>query len=125
MSHFTTIKTEIRDIEALQSACSELGLDLAANAQARGYLNNQLKGDYVIQLKGPYDVALNRQPDGAFQLTCDWWEGHVEKEVGKNYGRLLQLYGVHKAMREARRKGYIVQRKSQQDGSIKLVIGGI
>jgi hypothetical protein len=38
---------------------------------------------------------------------------------------LLQLYGVHKAMREARRKGYIVQRKSQQDGSIKLVIGGV
>lgn len=125
MSHFTTIKTEIRDIEALQSACSELGLNLAANAQARGYLNNQLQGDCVVQLKGPYDVALNRQPDGAFQLTCDWWEGHVEKEVGKNYGRLLQLYGVHKAMREARRKGYIVQRKSQQDGSIKLVIGGV
>jgi hypothetical protein len=125
MSHFTTIQTQIRDIEALRSACAELGLNLLQNAKARGYLDNQLPGEYIIQLKGPYDIALNRQPNGSFQLTCDWWHGHVEKEVGAKYGKLLQLYGVHKAIREARRKGCIVQRKSQQDGSIKLVIGGV
>jgi len=26
MSHFTTIKTQIKDIEALRSACQEMGL---------------------------------------------------------------------------------------------------
>ncbi|MBA4150540.1 MAG: DUF1257 domain-containing protein [Verrucomicrobia bacterium] len=124
MSHFTTIKTQIKDIEALRSACSELGLTVLKDAEARGFISNTTKGDYVIQLKGPYDVALNKQADGSFGLTSDLWNGHVEQEVGKDYGKLLQLYGVHKAIREARRKGHLVKRSQQGDGSIKLVIAG-
>ena len=122
MSHFTTIKTQIKDIAALRSACNELGLSLLQNAEARGYYQNKIKGDFVVQLKGPYDVALNKQPDGSFGLTADLWEGHVEQEVGQSYGKLLQLYGVHKAIREAQKKGHMVRRSQQQDGAIKLVI---
>jgi hypothetical protein len=124
MSHFTTIKTQIKDIDALRLACAELGLVVKQNAQARGYYENKIKGDYVIKLKGPYDIALNRQPDGSFGITADFWEGHVEKEVGKDYGRLLQLYGVHKASQEARKRGLSVMRKAQQNGSIKLILVG-
>jgi hypothetical protein len=125
VSHFTTIKTQIKDIDALRSACQELGLSLLQNADARGYVNNTIKGDFVIRLKGPYDIALNTQPDSSFGITADLWAGHVEKEVGKNYGRLLQLYAVHKASMEARKKGHFVSRSTKQDGSIKLVIAGV
>src|SRR5687767_10764483 len=95
MSHFTTIKTQIKDIEALRSACKEMGLTVLEKTEARGFAQQTKRGDYVIQLKGPYDIALNKQPDGSFGLTTDWWDGHVEKEVGPNFGKLLQLYGVH------------------------------
>jgi len=122
MSHFTTIKTQIKDIDALRSAVQEMGLSLLQKTTARGYYQNNIKGDYVIQLKGPYDIAVNKQKSGTFDLTCDWWGGHVENEVGKNYGKLLQLYGVHKAIREAKRKGHLVQRRQQENGSIKLII---
>ncbi|NDF00415.1 MAG: DUF1257 domain-containing protein [Verrucomicrobia bacterium] len=122
MSHFTTIKTQIKDVEALQSAVNELGLQLLANTEARGYLSNKTKGDFVIRLKGPYDVAVNQQPDHTYGLTTDWWDGHVEREVGKDFGRLLQLYGVHKATMEARKKGLSVLRRPQPNGSIKLVL---
>ena len=125
MSHFTEIKTQIRDIEALGLACTEMGLSLIPNAEARGYAKQQTHGDHVIRLKGPYDIAVNKQPDGTFGLTTDWWAGHVEKEIGKDYGRLLQLYGVHKATLEARRKGLSVQRQSQPNGNIKLVLLGV
>src|ERR1039458_3086875 len=125
MSHFTEIKTQIKDIEALRAACQELGLTLLQNAEARGYYENKTQGDYVVQLKGPYDIALNKQADGTFGLTADLWQGHVEKEVGKDYGKLLQLYGVHKATIEARKKGLSVLRRQQQNGSIKLVLMGV
>ena len=124
MSHFTTIKTQIKDIDALRSATTEIGLTLLQNANARGYSENKIKGDFVIQLKGPYDIALNRQPDSSYGITADLWAGHVEKEVGTKYGRLLQLYAVHKATKEARKKGHFVSRSTKQDGSIKLVIAG-
>jgi hypothetical protein len=125
MSHFTTIKTQIKDIAALRAACQEMGFALLQNADARGYMNNTRKGEYVIKLHGPYDIALNQQPDGTYGLTTDWWNGHVEKEVGKDYGKLIQLYGVHKASIEAKKKGYTVLRQAKQGGSVKLVMMGV
>lgn len=124
MSHFVTIKTQIKDIEALKSACSELGLAVLQSAKARGYGGSEVQADHVIRLKGPFDVALNREKTGTFALSTDWWGGHVEKEIGKDYSKLIQLYAVHKTIREARKKGHLVKRQNQQDGSIKLVIQG-
>jgi hypothetical protein len=125
MSHFTTIQTQIKDLEALRETCAEMGLELLPNAEARGYGSQQQHGEFVIRLKGPYDVALHRQTDNTYGLSTDWWDGHVEREVGSNYGRLLQLYAVHKTAREARKRGLSVQRTLRTDGSIKLMIGGL
>lgn len=125
MSHFATITTQIKDIAALKSACKELGLEVIANSTARGFGSNTVHGEHVIRLKGPYDIAVNLQPNGTFGLTTDWWDGQVEKEVGSNYGRLLQLYAVHKASAEARKRGHSVQRKAAANGAVKLVIGGV
>ena len=125
MSHYTTIKTQIKDIEALKSACAELNLPVLEKAQARGYYENKTRGDFVIKLKGPYDIAVQKQPDGTFGLTADLWSGYVEQEVGQNYGKLLQLYAVHKAMKEARKKGHLVTRSNKPTGEIKLVIQGV
>ena len=125
MSHFTTITTQVRDVAALRAAVAELGLQLVPDADARGFASQTRRGDYVIRLKGPYDIALNKTPDGSYGLTTDWWDGHVEKEVGAKFGRLLQLYGIHKTTIEARKRGHFVQRKAQKDGSIKLTIGGV
>ena len=134
MSHFTTIQTQIRDIAALEAACTELGVELLHDAEARGYSGQTRQGELVIRLRGPYDIAANRNPEGSdenhekdhaklpYELATDWWDGHVEKEVGANYGRLLQLYGVHKTIREASKRRLRVTRKQDQDGVIKLTL---
>ncbi len=124
MSHFATIATQIKEIEALRKACEEMGLTLTQGVMARGYGANRHPGELVIVLKGPYDIAVNRQPDGTYGLTTDWWDGHVEKEVGQNYGRLLQLYAVWKTAMEATRKGYMVTRQALKNGSIKVLLSG-
>ena len=125
MSHFTSIQTQIRDLDSLADACKELGVELIRGGEARGYAGQTRKGDAVVRLKGPYDIALNRQEDGNYALATDWWNGHVEQEVGVGFGKLLQLYGVHKATREARKKGYLATRKTLPNGAIKLTIGGV
>jgi hypothetical protein len=124
MSHFTDIKpkTTLKNIAALEMACKELGLELIPNGMARGYAGQSTKGDYVIKLKGPYDVALIKSEDG-YAIRTDWWAGHVEKEIGKNAGRLMQEYGVAAATMEARKQGYMVKRNVMKDGSIKLTVG--
>jgi hypothetical protein len=122
MSHFTHIETQIKDITALKAACAELGLEVLQNAEARGYGNNRIQGDYVIKLRGPYDVALQKTTGGPYRLTADLWADHVEKELGKDFGTLKQLYGVHKASLEASKKGLTIRRQDQQNGSIRLTL---
>jgi len=122
MSHFTSIDVQVKDIAALRAACQELGLDMLENTEARGYGSNRIHGDFVIRLKGPYDVALQRQPDGTYRLTADLWQGHVEKELGNGFGRLKQLYGVHKATLESRKRGLSVRRQNRADGTIHLAL---
>ena len=126
MSHFTTIQTQIRDLDALLCACVELGVRLQPDSICRGYAGVTRKAPYVIKLKGPYDIAVDPAPekDGSYGLTADMWDGHVAKEVGIGYGRLLQSYGVHKTIREAHSRGLRTTRKVEADGSILLTLEG-
>jgi hypothetical protein len=123
MSHFTSITTQIKDINALRDACLELDLELLENAEARG-IGTQQHGDFVIRLKGPCDIAVLRQADGAYALSSDAWGKHVEKALGPNYGRLLQSYAVHKATRQARKRGLMVHRTALSGGVVKLTLTG-
>ena len=126
MSHFTTIKTQIRDLEALADACSELGAKLVTNTDCRGFAGMTRHAPNVLKLNGPYDIAVEpaESKDGSYGLTTDWWDGHVAREVGIGYGRLLQSYGIHKTMREARLRGLRSTRKLESDGSILLTLEG-
>ena len=126
MSHFTTIKTQIRDLEALADACSELDAKLVTNTECRGFAGMTRHAPSVIKLNGPYDIAVepSESKDGSYGLTTDWWDGHVAREVGIGYGRLLQSYGIHKTMREARLRGLRSTRKLESDGSILLTLEG-
>jgi len=126
MSHFTTIQTQIRDLEALSDASVEMGFQLLANTQCRGYAGMTRLAPHVIKLKGPYDIAVepSKENDGSYGLTTDWWDGHVAKEVGTGYGRLLQSYGIHKTMREARSRGLRSTRRIEADGSVLLTLEG-
>ena len=126
MSHFTTIQTQIRDLKALADACTDMKLTLAVNANCRGYAGITRLAPRVIKLKGPYDIAVDPSPekDGSYGLTTDWWDGHVAKEVGIGYGRLLQSYGVFKTIREATSRGIRTIRRQEADGSILLTLEG-
>ncbi|QTN31194.1 DUF1257 domain-containing protein [Akkermansiaceae bacterium] len=126
MSHFTTIQTQIRDLEALRDASVELGLQLLADTQCRGYAGITRPAPHVIKLKGPYDIAVepDKENPGCYGLTTDWWDGHVAKEVGTGYSRLLQSYGVHKTMREAATRGLRHTRRIEADGTVLLTLEG-
>ena len=129
LSHWTPIKTQVKCLDAVGAACAELGLKLriakpGMKESARGYNRSICFGDAVIECPGPYDVALQREPDGTFKMVTDWHRGHVEKCVGKNFERLVQLYGVHRATAIARAKGLSVRRQAGLNGAINLVMTG-
>lgn len=149
MSHFTTIDIQIRDIGALRKACVEMGVPLEENSVARGYQfvsesaaqsharmtgydittdgngNVQIRGNYVIRLPGQFDIALQSDGHGGFNVLADKsgrCRAEIFRSVGADFGRLKQLYGVHKAISEASKAGLRAMRSIQSDGSIRLTL---
>lgn len=126
MSHWTNINVQIRSLESARAACRELGVDLIVaqpgqQVQARGYNGLTRSAEAMIKLAGPYDVALNRQADGTYTMACDFWGGHVAKQLGKNCQKFTQLYGVHQAIRSAPR-GAIARRVMGAKGAINVIL---
>ena len=120
------IRIKIRNLDTLHEACTELGLTLAPDADCRGHAGAVRKAPHVIKLQGPYDIAVHPSPEnnGTYDLTTDWRDGHVAKEVGTGFGRLLQTYGVHEVIRDARARGLSITRRTRADGSIFVTLKG-
>ncbi|PQO41789.1 DUF1257 domain-containing protein [Blastopirellula marina] len=116
MSHTVQIKTEIRDLVALRQACQRLSLNAPVLETVRLF-STEVKGHAIGLPNWRYPVVCDL-PSG--EIHFDNYEGRWGD--AKEMNRLVQMYGVTKAVLEARTKGYTTTEQSLPDGSIKLTI---
>lgn len=139
MSHIVEIATKINDLDALKSACDELGFELMEgqseyrwfgewvgdSPMPQGMLDSDLgKCDHAIRIPGvSYEVGVRRHGDH-YRLVYDWFNsGGLKEKLGTNAGPIVQAYAKHKTMREvARMGGRVVAQRVLADGSVKIVV---
>lgn len=124
MSHWTSVQTNIRDINVLEEAARSLGCEVVHNAEARGYYQSLRALMVIIPPESPYDIAANTEESGNISLTTDWYLGYVEKVVGPEFGLLKQRYAVIMTRRQAYALKAAVTEETLQDGSVRLRIKG-
>ncbi|MEQ8962647.1 MAG: DUF1257 domain-containing protein [Coleofasciculus sp. C2-GNP5-27] len=123
MSHFSNIKTQIRNLTSLQSALTDLGVDWKAGpSQVRGYRGQSRTAEVVIEQENNYDVgfAWNGKE---YELVADlqYWQQPLSVEGFLN--RITQRYAFHTVMSETAKQGFqVAQQENNQDGSIRLVV---
>ena len=116
MSHVVTIKTEIRDEQAIRAAC--VRLQLAAPEHKTCRLFNATVTGWAVQLPGwNYPVVCETQ-SGA--VKYDNYNGNWGEQ--KHLNSFLQAYAVEKARIEARKKGHRVSEAKLEDGSIRVTV---
>jgi len=148
VSHVVSIKTELRDLEAIRAAAQELGMTFMANQRTYNWWGTSV-GDYPLPpgfraddlgkcehaLKVPgtaweIGIAQARNPDGTrkggFTLLFDFY-GHQGRPLlnalgGEDARKFVQMYGVHKTLIEAKRKGLLASRRVGKNGSIQVVL---
>ena len=116
MSHIVTIRTEVRDPQAVAAACRRLGLPEPAHGTAKLF-------------SGEATGLLVRLPGWLYAAVVDTATGQVRFD---NYGgewgprehldKFLQAYALEKARLEARKRGHNVVEQALPDGSVKLTI---
>lgn len=115
MSHLVTIRTQIRDLEAVKTACKKLGLQAPTQGKAKVF-EQEVEGTIVQLPLWRFPVVINLTT-GA--LHYDNWNERWGNQ--SDLHRFTQRYAVEKSILEARKQGHSVQEQSLADGSIRLL----
>jgi hypothetical protein len=120
MSHFTQVKTQVKDLSLLDKAAETLGLKKVNRTVVNGYVGQKTNAEHVWQVSEKYDVGAVKSADGTYSLIADWW-GTSQTHQGLDK-KLIQEYGIQTVLRRAKLMGHSVTRESQKDGSVRLVV---
>lgn len=128
MSHISELKIAVRDVDAADAACRELGVELRRNQKTfKNYGNRQSPCDMAICVPGAgrdtFEAGLIKQKDGSYLVQMDNWQGGygLNEKIGANATKFLQAYGVCAAEAAAKKQGMVTNRHQQPDGTIRLV----
>jgi len=122
MSHITTIKVEIKDLQALRDACKAVGLEFRENQKTYkwygqsmgdyplpvGFTKKDLgKCDHAIGVKGKrdaYEIGVCMR-DGKYTMLWDFWNGGfgLQEIAGTDCCNLTQAYARNVSVKEARK----------------------
>lgn len=123
MSHFSQIKTQIRDLTALQAALTDLGIIWKSGpSDVRGYRGQTRTAEVVIEQDNGYDIGFSRN-EKEYELVADlqYWQQPLSVEGFLK--RITQRYAFHTVMNETARQGFqLTEQQQNSDGSIRLVL---
>jgi len=127
MSHFTRVKTVIRDQVLLQDTLRQLHHRFQAGERVpiRGYQGNTEYGQVVVDTGSAYDIGFQRQADESFAVCTDWWgvnnntqlrEESFLQQVNRTYAHLA-------VKQQVLASGYIIEDEVVlPNGEIELVV---
>jgi len=116
MSHIVEIKTQVKDVAAVQAACRRLQLPEPQEKTVTVF-STEVTG-LAVEL-----------PDWVYPVVCNTTTGELKYDnyngrwgAPSHLDQFLQAYAVEKAKLEARRQGYSVSEQPLADGSIRVQI---
>ncbi len=118
MSHTVSIKTQFKDVAAIASACTDLGLPAPITGTHK--LFSTTETGVAVRLNGwTFPIVIDT-------ATGEAKADNYNERWGKNseLQRFTQAYAVAKATALAKSKGLIVRKQIAANGTVKLVCSG-
>lgn len=129
MSHFTEVKTKIKNKENLKRALKKLGYEVVeaeSGVEVRGYFGATQKADFKILTKSHYDIGFKLNSEGSYEFVGDWElmpkVSGIEQET---FTKQVKREYAHQSILEISEKmGYSVEylNTENEDGSLELSV---
>jgi len=123
MSHFSQIKTKIRNLDSLKAALSDLGIDWTEGpATVRGYQGQTQTAAVAIAQENNFDIGF--QWNGSeYELVADLQYWKQPWTVDGFLNRVTQRYALNSVLGATAEQGFqVAEQQQQEDGSIRLVV---
>jgi hypothetical protein len=123
MSHFSNIKTQIRNLSSLKVALTDLGVEWKEGpATVKGYQGQTRTADLVIEQKNNYDIGFSWNGK-EYELVADLQYWQQPLTVDGFLRQVTQRYAYHTVINESANLGFqLAEQEKNQDGSIRLVV---
>jgi hypothetical protein len=125
MSHFSTVKTELRDRQALVDALTDLGHHPSEGAhQVRGYRGQTVSAELAIPQEGGADIGFRwNNESGSYELVTDLDLWRQPVPVERFLAQLNQRYALRTILATSAEQGFQVSEQTNHlDGTIELVV---
>ena len=125
MSHFSTIKTQLKEADPLIKALNNLGYSINREEKfVKGYRGKFTAVDISMNLPGDTKVGFKWDNiSNAYELVTDLDLWKFEIPVERFISKVTQMYAYQTIISKTKEDGYqIVEQKNQNDGSIELVL---
>ena len=125
MSHFSTIKTQLKKSEPLIQALNKLGYKIKQDEKfVKGYKGKFTAVDISMNLPGDTKVGFKWDNNScAYELVTDLDLWKFEIPVERFISKVTQMYAYQTIISKTTEDGYqIVEEKNTNDGSIELVL---
>ncbi len=116
MSHIVSIRTEVRDRQAVEAACARLSWSAPLSGSHRLFTRT-VEGLGVKAPRWHFPIVCNLATG---ELSYDKFEGRWGDPV--ELDRFKQAYAVEKTKIEARKQGRYVSEQTLADGSVQLTV---
>ncbi|HEY9665226.1 MAG TPA: DUF1257 domain-containing protein, partial [Coleofasciculaceae cyanobacterium] len=95
MSHFSNIKTQLRNLTSLQTALTDLGIDWKSGpSSVRGYRGQTRTAEVVIEQQNDYDIGFSWNGN-EYELVADLQYWQQSWSVDGFLNRVTQRYAYH------------------------------
>lgn len=123
MSHFSNIKTQIRNLVSLEAALTDLGIDWQSGPRSvRGYRGQTRSAEVVIEQENDYDIGFSWNGQ-EYELIADLQYWQQPWSVDGFLNRVTQRYAYQTVMKETSKQGFqVAEQQKNEDGSIRLVV---
>ena len=123
MSHFSKIKTSLKDLTLLQKSLQDLGVNWTTEINnVNGYKDQKQFANLVIKQSNNYDIGFSWN-GFEYQLVTDlqFWQQPWSVELFIN--KVTQRYAYHSILKATNEKGFqAVEELTQENGSIHLTL---
>jgi hypothetical protein len=123
MSHFSQIKTQIRNLASLQAALTDLGIDWKPGSRAvRGYRGQTHNAEITIEQDNGYDLGFSWNGE-EYEMVADLQYWQQPLSVDGFLRQVTQRYAYHTVINETARQGFqVTEQQQNEDGSIRLLV---
>lgn len=128
MSHYSRVKTEFHNREALIACLKNLGHEVVTNTVIKGHHGEHAVDIAVTGTRG-YGIGFVRGADGTYDMVADWWgvsgtsEQKIAQDLKSQADHIQRAYARKMVLDQAASDGFeVISQSEDEDGTLRIVV---